>query len=77
MITSYRSDRDPYICRGSRGYIHLPGTFHSQKNSPEAAVNFEKKKLPVDLLVRDWQYWGKYGWNAMRFDETRLSCTSK
>lgn len=21
-------------------------------------------------MVQDWQYWGKYGWNAMRFDET-------
>jgi alpha-D-xyloside xylohydrolase len=21
------------------------------------------------MLVQDWQYWGKYGWNAMRFDE--------
>jgi alpha-D-xyloside xylohydrolase len=21
------------------------------------------------MLVQDWQYWGKYGWNSMRFDE--------
>ena len=21
------------------------------------------------MMVQDWQYWGKYGWNAMRFDE--------
>jgi len=24
----------------------------------------------VDALVQDWQYSGKYGWNAMRFDES-------
>ena len=23
----------------------------------------------MDVIVQDWQYWGKYGWNAMRFDE--------
>mgnify|MGYP002899590862 FL=1 len=22
------------------------------------------------MVVQDWQYWGKYGWNAMRFDES-------
>ena len=21
-------------------------------------------------MVQDWQYWGKYGWNSMQFDET-------
>ena len=25
--------------------------------------------MPVDVIVQDWQYWGKYGWNSMRFDE--------
>lgn len=21
------------------------------------------------MIVQDWQYWGKYGWNSMQFDE--------
>ena len=25
--------------------------------------------MPVSVLVQDWQYWGKHGWNAMQFDE--------
>ena len=25
--------------------------------------------MPADVMVQDWQYWGKYGWNSMRFDE--------
>ena len=24
----------------------------------------------MDVMVQDWQYWGKYGWNAMQWDET-------
>lgn len=24
----------------------------------------------MDLIVQDWQYWGKLGWNAMQFDKT-------
>ncbi len=23
----------------------------------------------MDALIQDWQYWGKYGWNAAKFDE--------
>ena len=37
----------------------------------ETAVEFRKRRIPVDTLVQDWQYWGKYGWNAMKFDEDR------
>ena len=25
--------------------------------------------MALSLIVQDWQYWGKYGWNSMKFDE--------
>ena len=25
--------------------------------------------MPLSVIVQDWQYWGKYGWNSMQFDE--------
>ena len=25
----------------------------------------------MDVIVQDWQWWGKYGWNAMQFDESK------
>jgi alpha-D-xyloside xylohydrolase len=31
---------------------------------------FREKQFPLDVIVQDWMYWGKYGWNDMRFDET-------
>ena len=37
----------------------------------ENAREFRERKLPIDMIVQDWQYWGKYGWNAMKFDEDR------
>ncbi|EEC52003.1 hypothetical protein BACEGG_03771, partial [Bacteroides eggerthii DSM 20697] len=37
----------------------------------ENAHEFRKRKLPVDVIVQDWQWWGKYGWNAMQFDESK------
>lgn len=52
------------------GYIHCRERFHSQQEILGVAAEFRKRNLPMDLIVQDWEYWGKYGWNAMRFDET-------
>lgn len=51
------------------GYIHCRERFSSQEQLLENAREFRDRGLPMDVIVQDWQYWGKYGWNAMRFDE--------
>jgi alpha-D-xyloside xylohydrolase len=51
------------------GYIHCRERFHSSDEILSIAREFRARRLPVDVMVQDWQYWGKYGWNAMRFDE--------
>ena len=59
----------PLMPRWALGYIHCRERFHSQDEILSTARRFRQQHLPVDLMVQDWQYWGKYGWNAMRFDE--------
>ena len=59
----------PLMPRWALGYIHCRERFHSQQEILDVAHRFRKEQLPVDLLVQDWQYWGRYGWNAMQFDE--------
>jgi alpha-D-xyloside xylohydrolase len=51
------------------GYIHCRERFHSSAEIMATAREFRARRLPCDMIVQDWQYWGKYGWNAMRFDE--------
>ncbi|WP_454719019.1 glycoside hydrolase family 31 protein [Caulobacter segnis] len=51
------------------GYIHCRERFHSSEEILATAQEFRRRKLPCDMMVQDWQYWGKHGWNAMRFDE--------
>jgi alpha-D-xyloside xylohydrolase len=29
----------------------------------------QKRNLPLDVIVQDWQYWGNNGW-VFKFDET-------
>ncbi|WP_343615792.1 TIM-barrel domain-containing protein [Novosphingobium sp.] len=51
------------------GYIHCRERFHSSQEILDTAREFRRRRLPVDVMVQDWQYWGAHGWNAMRFDE--------
>lgn len=71
IIAGYRqlSGAAPMMPIWSLGYIHCRERYKSQNEIIENLTEFRNRKLPVDLIVQDWQYWGKYGWNAMQFDE--------
>lgn len=72
IIATYRqlTGEAPLMPQWALGYIHCRERFHSQEEILKTANRFREKQLPADVIVQDWQYWGKYGWNAMRFDET-------
>ncbi|MBR5394232.1 MAG: DUF5110 domain-containing protein [Bacteroidaceae bacterium] len=71
IIATYRelTGKAPLMPRWALGYIHCRERFHSSDEILQTANRFRSEQLPVSVLVQDWQYWGKYGWNAMRFDE--------
>lgn len=59
----------PLIPLWALGYIHCRERYKSQPELLANAAEFRTRRLPVDVIVQDWQYWGRHGWNAMRFDE--------
>lgn len=71
VIAAYRNTTGnvPMLPDWALGYIHCRERYHSQDELLDNARRFRKEQIPVDLIVQDWQYWGKYGWNAMKFDE--------
>ncbi|MBR5657753.1 MAG: DUF5110 domain-containing protein [Prevotella sp.] len=71
IIATYRelTGNAPLMPQWALGYIHCRERFHSQDEILSTAQRFRKEQLPVDVLVQDWQYWGRYGWNSMKFDE--------
>lgn len=73
VISSYRelTGPTPMMPLWSLGYIHCRERYNTQQELLENAREFRQRKLSIDVIVQDWQYWGKYGWNAMRFDEER------
>ena len=70
IIATYRklTGTAPLMPAWALGYIHCRERFHSQKEIQETADRFISEQIPVDVIVQDWQYWGKNGWNSMVFD---------
>jgi alpha-D-xyloside xylohydrolase len=71
IIATYRelTGECPQMPKWALGYIHCRERFHSSQEILETANRFRSEDIPLSLIVQDWQYWGKYGWNSMRFDE--------
>jgi alpha-D-xyloside xylohydrolase len=71
VIADYRqlTGEAPMFPKWVYGFWQCRERYHTQKEILEVGAEFRKRKLPVDALVQDWQYWGKHGWNAMKFDE--------
>lgn len=71
IMATYRhlTGETPMMPKWAYGYIHCRERFKSSQEILDNAREFRRRQLPVDIMVQDWQYWGKHGWNAMRFDE--------
>ena len=75
VIAQYRefTGAAPLLPKWAYGFWQCRERYSSQQQILDTAAEFRKRQIPVDVFVQDWQYWGKYGWNALKFDETRLS----
>lgn len=73
VISDYRqlTGEAPLFPKWAYGYWQCRERYHSQQEILDTAAEFREKKIPVDVMVQDWQYWGKYDWNAMKFDEAQ------
>ena len=71
VIGTYRklSGEAPMFPEWAFGFIQCRERYHSSTEITDTIQQFRKDDIPLDLIVQDWQYWGKYGWNAMHFDE--------
>ena len=71
IVSSYRNltGKVPQMPDWAFGYIHCRERYDSQKELLENARRLVKEDYRTSVIVQDWQWWGKYGWNAMQFDE--------
>ena len=73
IISTYRNltGKVPAMPEWAFGYIHCRERYDSQKELLENARRLKTENYKTSVIVQDWQWWGKYGWNAMQFDEDK------
>ena len=73
IISTYRNltGKVPAMPDWAFGYIHCRERYDSQQELLENAHRLKDEDYKTSVIVQDWQWWGKYGWNAMQFDEDK------
>ncbi|MBO6077858.1 MAG: DUF4968 domain-containing protein [Bacteroidaceae bacterium] len=73
IIGTYRNltGQVPAMPDWAFGYIHCRERYDSQAELLENAHRLKDEDYRTSVIVQDWQWWGKYGWNAMQFDEDK------
>ena len=71
VIARYRqlTGEAPLMPLWAYGFIQCRERYTSSAHIVENAKKFRQRGLPMDVIVQDWLYWGKYGWNAMQWVE--------
>ncbi len=72
VISSYRNltGNAPMLPKWAYGFWQCRERYTSGNHLVETVKEFRKRKLPVDVIVQDWQYWGENGWGVPMFDKT-------
>lgn len=72
IIADYRklTGQVPMLPLWAFGFWQCRERYTSGEHLVRTVKEFRKRKLPMDVIVQDWQYWGKYGWGVPKFDET-------
>jgi alpha-D-xyloside xylohydrolase len=72
VIAAYRnlSGNVPMLPRWAYGFWQCRERYTSGMHLVETVREFRRRNLPMDVIVQDWQYWGKNGWGVPQFDET-------
>ena len=62
-IATYRevTGQAPMMPLWAYGFIQCRERYTSSEHIIETAKQFRSLQLPMDVIVQDWLYWGKYG----------------
>lgn len=70
VVSSYRALTGPVpmFPKWAYGFWQCRERYTSAKHLVETVQTFRERKLPMDVIVQDWQYWGSRGWGVPQFD---------
>ncbi|RKY55125.1 MAG: hypothetical protein DRP93_03975 [Candidatus Neomarinimicrobiota bacterium] len=74
VISGYRflTGKVPMFAKWAYGYWQSKERYNTQKEIVDAVKEYRRRKLPLDLIVQDWMYWGDLGWSALDFDRKKF-----
>lgn len=72
VIAGYRTLTGPVpmFAKWAYGYWQSRERYKTQEQIIEVAREFRERRIPLDVIIQDWQYWGELGWSALDFDRS-------
>jgi alpha-D-xyloside xylohydrolase len=61
----------PMLPRWAYGFIQSKERYKSQEELIQVVKEYRKRRIPLDGIVQDWQYWDEGAWGQKSFDEER------
>ena len=73
VIAGYRhlTGDAPLYGKWVYGYWQCKEHYASSADLLEAAEGFRSRKIPIDNIIQDWQYWTPFPWGSHDFDPER------
>lgn len=74
VISGYRTltGKAPVIPKWAAGFWQSRERYSNQKDLVDVVKEYRKRKIPLDNIVLDWQYWEDPKWGSHEFDTKRF-----
>ncbi|MGF2410935.1 TIM-barrel domain-containing protein [Ferruginibacter sp.] len=75
IISGYRdlTGKSPVVPKWTLGFWQSRERYKTQDDILNTVKTFREKKIPLDNIVMDWQYWKINEWGSQQFDPERFS----
>lgn len=74
VISGYRTltGKAPIVPKWALGFWQSRERYKTQEEIVNTVDEFRKRKIPIDNIVLDWNYWREAEWGSQEFDEKRF-----
>ncbi|MGB3007410.1 MAG: TIM-barrel domain-containing protein, partial [Chitinophagaceae bacterium] len=74
IISGYRqlTGKAPIVPKWALGFWQSRERYKTENEILSTVDEFRKRKIPIDNIVLDWNYWKEPEWGSHDFDETRF-----
>ena len=74
VIAGYRelTGKATMVPRWAMGFWQSRERYKTQEEILNTMAEFRKRKIPIDNIVLDWNYWKQDQWGSQEFDESRF-----